>query len=97
MEIAITCRKCDVDRILTSLECEGYRVSLQPIPIYQGDTRETTPYFLLGERSDQGRRAREELLILQALCWFKSPSLIRTCTIVDDTGTHAQWPTSTIS
>ena len=92
MNITVTCKKKDISCVITSLECEGYRISSAPASLYVDNITEATPYSIYGDRSDLDERAGAEFDALHKGGWFKFPPIITSCLIVDDKGGCVRWP-----
>ncbi len=93
MKIAITCKKCDIDCVVISLECEGYKISEQHIPLQLDNITETTLHAVCGEKSNTDESAWTEFCALSSAGWFTPPCIITSCFITDDKMTHITWPT----
>ena len=91
MKVVTTAQKQYIEGLVTSLECEGYYFSAQPISLYLGDSTETTPFAIAGKRPDNGKTPLEELHILYAVGCVGYPGE-QSWRIIADNGDLITWP-----
>ena len=92
MRIVIVCEKREVERVVISLECEGYHIPQQPVPLWVRTDGDRIPYCVIGERPGNGWDASREFNALYCAGWFTTYSPVRSCRIQDDVNGYAQWP-----
>ena len=94
MEITLTCKRKHVEGIVTSLECEGYSIYKQPVPLYLNAKKEddTALYAVFGRCIYNTGTAIEEWYALNRTgWWYYSNSHVETCYIQGENHDVIQW------
>ena len=90
MQIVVTCKKCDVERTIGSLECEGYHILKEPSRLRLHEDTATSMYLVVAEKAQNNITAAEELKALYLAGWFTHEG--ETYRIIDAYGGDIHWP-----